>query len=151
MCQQRSSRQEARGRMDAAYFKMRDKMLPADESQPVKDGLFWEWEEMADEFDREVTGTFLQELAGTSAQAALVEPGPCPFCQSPNTKWLEEEGQQERQSKHGVVVLPRQVARCRPCGRSFSPSGTAVASGRADARDAAGGGAGEPGGGGASV
>jgi len=65
MCQKRSSRQEARARLDAAYFKMRDRMLPADESQPVKDGLFWEWEEMADEFDREVTGRLLEELAGS--------------------------------------------------------------------------------------
>ena len=151
MSRMRSSRQEARARLDAVFQKLRDKYIPADESQPVKDGKFWEWEEMADEFDREMTAAILEELAGQSAHAALAEPGPCPFCQSTNTKWLDDAGQQERRSKHGEVVLPRQVARCRPCGRSFSPSGATVASGPRRASDAAGGRTGVPRDGGAAV
>ena len=139
MCRMLSTRQEARERLDGVYQRLRDKYLPADESQPVKDGQFWEWEEMADEFDRQMTAAFLEELVGLSKHAVLAEPGPCPFCQSTNTKWLDDQGQQERRSKHGEVVLPRQVARCRPCGRSFSPSGAALASGCQRASDAAGG------------
>jgi hypothetical protein len=121
-----------------------DKYIPADEKQPMKDGKFWEWEDLADEFDREVTGAFLEELAACSATANLAEPGGCPHCGSFNTRWLQEEGQRERRSKHGPVVLPRQVARCRRCGRTFSPSGAAVGVGRAGGTDAACGGAGEP-------
>jgi hypothetical protein len=145
------SRQEMRERLDGVYQRVRDKYLPADESQPVKDGKFWEWEQLADEFDRELTAAFLEALAGLSSVAALDVPGSCPFCASSNTKWLEEEGQRERQSKHGAVVVPRQVARCRPCGRSFSPSGAAVGTGPAGAFDPASRRAGGPGGGGASL
>ena len=145
------SRQEARERLDAVYFKLRDRYLPADESQPMPAGTFWEWEQQAEELDRGVTGTFLEVLAGSSSQASLAEPGPCPFCGSANTKWLEEEGQRERRSKHGLVVLPRQVARCRPCGRSFSPSGAALGSGPRGGSDAPGGGTDQSGGGVAAV
>jgi hypothetical protein len=34
-----STRQEARARLDAVFQKLRDKYIPADESQPVKDGV----------------------------------------------------------------------------------------------------------------
>ena len=142
-----SRRQQARERLMAVLEKALDMYIPADESRPMTDGKFWEWEDMADAFDREVTGAFLEELAGCSATAQLAEPGGCPHCGSFNTKWLAEAGQRERRSKHGPLVLPRQVARCRRCGRSFSPSGAAVGSGPAGGVDAAGGGAGEPGGG----
>ena len=144
MSRMRSSRQESRERLDGVYQKLRDKYFPADASQPMKDGKFWEWEQIADDFDREMTAAILEELARQSQHAALPEPGPCPYCQSTNTKWLEEQGQQERQSKHGAVVLPRQVARCRSCDRSFSPSGAPLAVGAGRASDAAGGRAGVP-------
>ena len=140
-----SKRQESRERLDRVYQELLERFIPGDERLPVKDGKFWEWEDMADEFSREMTGAFLEELAKLSAVADLARPGPCPFCGSVNTKWLEAAGQQERRSKHGPVVLPRQVARCRPCGRSFSPSGAAMGSGHAGVSDATGGGAGVPG------
>lgn len=141
------SRQEARERVLATLKKMLDKHLPEDEKLPVKDGKFWEWEDMADEFDREVTGAFVESLAAVSGQAKLEQPGACPFCGCKRVRWLEKCKQRERQSKHGVVVLPRQVARCRSCGRSFSPSGAGLGSGRQDDADATGGGESLPGGG----
>ncbi len=147
----KSRRQEARERLDGVYERLREKYLPADESQPVADGKFRQWEAMADEFDREMTAAFMEELARLSDASELAEPGACPHCQSASTRWLEAHGQRERQSKHGVVVLPRQVARCRSCGRSFSPSGKPVGVGSPGASDAACGGAGEPGGGGSGV
>jgi hypothetical protein len=125
----KSQRQESRERLGRVFQQLCDKYLPADENQPVKDGSFWDWEEMADAFDREMTAAFLEELAHQSAHARLEEPGACPYCGSTNTKWHDAQGQWERQSKHGRVVLPRQVARCRPCGRTFSPSGAAVGAG----------------------
>ena len=128
--------QEARARLERRLTALCEEYLPEDERRPIKDGKFWEWEEMADAFDREMTAAFLEELAGLSAAAHLKEPGNCPHCGSGNTKWTVPCGQQERQSKHGKVVLPRQVARCRSCGRSFSPSGAGLgpaSPGRADA------------------
>ena len=146
-----SARETARARVMDVVRGALDKYIPADPNQPVKDGKFWEWEEMADVFDREVTAAFLEELAELSQGAQPLDPGPCPHCKSENTKWLDEQGKRERQSKHGNVVLPRQTARCRPCGRTFSPSGAALGSGSADASDAQGGGTGEPGIGPASI
>lgn len=146
-----SEREAARRRVLEVVGKALDKHIPLDESKPVKDGKFWEWEELGDAFDRQVTAAFMEELAGLSAGAALGEPGCCPFCVSENTKWLDEQGQRERQSKHGPLVLPRQVARCRSCGRTFSPSGAAVVVGPAGGPDATGGGTGEPGVGGTTL
>ena len=107
------TRQEARQQVREMVERMLDKHIPEDPNKPVKDGLFWEWEDMADEFDREVTGTFVEVLACLSGQASAKQPGPCPFCGSKRVRWLGSSGQRERRSKHGEVVLPRQVAQCR--------------------------------------
>ena len=139
------TRQEARTKFDELCRRARDKFLPADGSQPAGEGKFWEWEEQADALDRELTGGFLEILGQLSGQAKLEDPGACPFCGSPHVRWLKAEGQRERRSKHGEVVLPRQVAQCRSCDRSFSPSGASVGSGRAGGPDAAGLGQGVPG------
>jgi len=117
--------QEARAELDRCYFQLREKYVPS-EAAPAPDGDFAQWEQKVDEFGRELLPRLLEVLACLSPQAALAEPGICPACGSRNTKWLDAAGQQERRSKHGVVVLPRQVARCRSCGRSFSPSGACL-------------------------
>ena len=138
------TRQEARDHVLTRVKALLDRMIPEDQNQPVMDGVFREWEVMADEFDREATSSLIEALAGLSGQAKLEEPGPCPLCGCFKTRWLDPEKQQERRSRHGVVVLPRQTARCRSCGRSFSPSGKTLAAGSPGASDAAGGRAGQP-------
>lgn len=143
----RMTRQEAREHVLKTVQGLVDRYLPEDEKLPVKDGTFWEWEEIGDAFDREATASLLEALAGLSRQAQLENPGACPFCGCVQVRWLDDGKQQERQSKHGAVVVPRQVARCRSCGRSFSPSGEPLASGSPGASDATGGRAGQPGGG----
>lgn len=120
------TREEAREHVLEMVRQVLDKHIPEDPSKPVKDGKFWEWEEMADAFDREVTGSFIEALSQLSGQAQVDHPGACPFCGCKRVRWLEEKTQRERQSQHGEVVVPRQVARCRSCGRSFSPSGAGV-------------------------
>ena len=138
------TRQEARNHVISTVKSLLDRMIPEDENQPVKDGVFWEWEEMADEFDRTATASVMEALAGLSSQAKLDHPGSCPACGCVRTRWLDQEKQQERRSKHGGVVMPRQVARCRSCGRSFSPSGARLESGSSGRLDAAGGREGKP-------
>ena len=130
--------QEAREELDRYYFQLREKYVPS-EAPPAKDGEFAEWEQKVDEFQRELMPKLLEILACLSPRASLEEPGHCPHCGSGNTKWLEETKQRERQSKHGKVVLPRQVARCRSCGRSFSPSGAGLGPAGGNAADAPGG------------
>ena len=139
------TRQEARVKFDELCQRVRDKFLPEDTAKAVAEGKFWEWEDQADALDRELTGGFLEILGRLSGQAKLQQPGPCPFCGSKRVRWLDFEGQRERRSKHGEVVLPRQVAQCRSCDRSFSPSGAGLGSGRQGVPDAAGFGEGVPG------
>lgn len=139
------SREEGRAELLGFARKLAEKYLPEDESQPVKDGKFWEWEELADEFEREMIGRFLEVMAQVSETAELAHPGACPHCHSPQVRWLDPGGQRERQSKHGPVVLPRQRAQCRSCGRSFSPSGPGVGSGSQRGVDTEGVGAGQSG------
>lgn len=141
------TRQEAREHVLSTVKRLVDRYIPEDEKVPVKDGTFWEWEDIGDAFDREATASLMESLAGLSGKANLETPGACPHCGCVRVRWLDEAKQQERQSKHGKVVLPRQVARCRSCGRSFSPSGKSLEAGRAGASDAAGSRAGESGGG----
>src|ERR1035437_6291771 len=121
------------------------KVLPEDTAKAVAEGKFWEWEDQADALDRELTGGFLEILGQLSGQAKLEDPGACPFCGSKRVRWRDVEGQRERRSKHGEVVLPRQVAQCRSCDRSFSPSGAGLGTGRKGVPDAAGFGQGLPG------
>ena len=141
----RLTREEARAELRKVFEASLDQYLPADPSQPVKDGLFYEWEDPADEFDRRVTGKFVEVLANVSGQAQQAHPGVCPHCQSATTRWLDPAAQRERQSKHGAVVLPRQRAQCRSCGRSFSPAGDRLELGLPGGADAAGGRTGGPG------
>lgn len=138
------TRQEVRDRILAVMRGALDKYVPLDPNKPIKDGLFYEWEELADEFDREVTGAFVESLCDLSEHAALAHPGACPYCHSGQVRWLRADGQQERRSNHGLVVLPRQTAQCRSCGRSFSPSRAGVEPEPLDRSDAQGVGEGVP-------
>ena len=124
-------RLEARDKMMELCQALVDRYIPKKEDKNIADGLFVEWEEMAHEFEREITVGFLEVLAQMSAGTDLAKPGLCPHCQSGNVKWLDSGGQREWQSEHGPVVVPRQVARCRSCDRSFFPSGSGVGSGLA--------------------
>ena len=48
--------------------------------------------------------------------------GSCPLCGSQRVYLSGKPQQREVTSPHGVVVLTHQLARCRFCGRSFSPA-----------------------------
>ena len=65
----RTTRQEARAHVITTVKALRDRMIPEDESRPVKDVVFCKWEEMAEEFDREATVALEGALAGLSEQA----------------------------------------------------------------------------------
>jgi hypothetical protein len=119
-----SNRKEARERLRRVFEAQLDKLVPADESVPMAGQAFREWEDQADEFDRTVTATLLEELAALSASAQVKEGGRCPYCASEKV-YLDarQERSTEVRTNHGVVVVGRQSGRCRSCGRSFSPSG----------------------------
>ena len=141
------TRTEAKDRLRKIFEASLERHIPSDPSQPVRGDLFREWEEQADVVCREVGGAFLETLAELHGQAQVETPGACPHCGSGSTRFLEAAGVQERQSGHGPVTLPRQRARCRSCGRSFSPSGAGGGRGRESAADPQGGRTGGAGGG----
>jgi hypothetical protein len=120
-----TDRRAARERVHKVLTGLLDRFIPADDSTPLRGQTFREWEDQADEFDRELTGAFLEELAALSGAAQVERPGPCPHCGEMRTYLVKDPARQtEIRTKHGRVVIPQQQCRCRSCGRTFSPSGS---------------------------
>jgi DNA-directed RNA polymerase subunit RPC12/RpoP len=105
-----------------------DKIIPPEESVPLRGQTFLDWEQQADAMRKAVLPTFLQERAALDPGAEVVgnQCGQCPRCGSKRI-YLDrpdETPQKEVISPHGRVVIVKQHCRCRECGRSFSPSGS---------------------------
>jgi len=118
-----TTRTEARDRLRKTFEALLERCVPADETKPLKGRTFREWEDQADEFDREMTGALLEERARLDDGAMAEEPGRCPHCSSTRVRLEKAKDQVEVQTGHGRVTLPRQRCRCRSCDRTFSPSG----------------------------
>jgi hypothetical protein len=122
----RTTRQQARARIRAAFEKALDQVIPAEESVALRGRTFLEWEDQADGFDAAVTTTLLEERAALedTAQAEAGVLGWCPHCGS-DRLYLQQVQPKNKamRTPHGEVVLGQQSVRCRACGKSFSPSG----------------------------
>jgi hypothetical protein len=124
----RTTRREARERIIKSFMDSLDKIIPPEESVPLRGQTFLVWERQADSFRKAVVPTLLQERAALDPGAELAADGcgPCPRCGSQRI-YLDrpdQESQKEVISPHGPVVIVKQHCRCRDCGRSFSPSGS---------------------------
>jgi hypothetical protein len=119
----RTTRQAARARALKTFQAALDRMIPADESQPLKGSRFIDFEDQVEALGRELLPVMLEERAALEPGAKVEGPGTCPHCGSARVYLKREETQPETHSPHGPVVVPRQHARCRACGKSFSPSG----------------------------
>lgn len=144
----RRTRQEARERLTQVFEQLRDRLIPLEESKPLKGALFREWEAQADELERTLTTVFLEERAGLEDNAGVSGAGRCPHCNSERVYLEQRTVQGERQTPHGPVVLEEQRCRCRSCDRTFSPSGPRLGAAAGDEPLAPGGGAGGAGSGG---
>jgi len=118
----RTTRQEARRRVLADVLAALDRVIPADQTKPLRGGTFAAWEDQADEFSRTVATALLEERAALEDSASVGEGGRCPHCGSTRVYLKRQTIQQELQTPHGPVVLAQQRCRCRACGRTFSPS-----------------------------
>ncbi len=118
------TRQEARERIAKHFFDELDRMIPADESVPLKGQTFRDFEEQARCVKEAVIPTLLEERAALSESAIQQQAGLCPRCGSGRTYLESRDKQRELRSPDGLVVVTRQSARCRACNRSFSPSGS---------------------------
>jgi hypothetical protein len=124
----RTTRREARERIIKSFMDSLDKIIPPEESVPLRGETFLDWEQQADAMRRAVLPTLLQERAALDPGAEVVAGGcgSCPRCGSGRV-YLDRAGeapQKEVISPHGPVVVVKRHCRCRACGRSFSPSGS---------------------------
>ena len=117
------TRAQARERLRQVFEKQLDQLIPADEGKPLKGVVFRDFEDQADQIKSALLPTFLEERCALDQRAMPALPGRCPHCGSVSTRWIGEPGQEERLSTAGAVVLTDRTARCRDCGRTFSPSG----------------------------
>ena len=120
----RTTRQEARQRVIEAFMASLDKVIPPEESAPLKGRTFLDWEKQAEQLKRAVIPTLLEERSGLEDNAVVERgrAGHCPYCGSEHVYLEKQTTQSEVRSPEGVVVVQKQHCRCRCCDGSFSPS-----------------------------
>lgn len=118
----RTTRTEARERLLKTMADALDRIIPADESKPLKGTTFGSWEDQADAFKRAVIPTLLEERAALEPNARVERAGPCPFCGSDSVYLERQATRPEVLTPDGPAVVEKQHGRCRSCGGSFSPS-----------------------------
>ena len=119
-----TDRRTARERLLKLAAQMVDRLIPADESVPLKGGTFREWEDQADEIERTLCPAFLEERAALENNAQASGGGRCPHCGSDRVYLIQGQRKVEMRTTHGQAVVERQSCRCRSCDRTFSPSGS---------------------------
>jgi len=118
-----TTRQEARSRAMGAFAAALDRMLPGDESTPLKGATFADFEDQVEELIHSTMPVVLEERSALESNAVMASPGRCPHCGSDRVYAEKRVTQAELRSAHGLVVIRKQHARCRACDRTFSPSG----------------------------
>lgn len=118
----RTTRQEARARILAAFSAQLDRMIPEDGRVPLKGATFADFEDQVETLVQTALPVVLEERAAPAPSAEVEAAGRCPHCGSEGAYLEKEVTQAEVRSLHGPVVLTKQHARCRSCGGSFSPS-----------------------------
>ena len=120
----RTTRQAARARIMAAMQAELNRLIPEDESIPLKGMRLSDFEDQVEGLAQAALPTILEERTALEPNARVETAGRCPHCGSVRTYLRRDETQAELLSLHGKLVLTKQHARCRACGESFSPSGS---------------------------
>jgi hypothetical protein len=118
----RTTRREARQRAIDVFMSSLDRIIPADESVPLKGRLFRDWEDQMTELRKALIPTLLEERAALSDDAHVEKPGWCPLCGSEAIYVEKQTTNPEVLTPDGPAVVQKQHCRCRTCGGSFSPS-----------------------------
>lgn len=120
-----TDRQAARERLLALAKAEVDRLIPLDESVPLKGQYFADFEDQADELERSLCPAFLKERVALSNAATHTTAGRCPHCHSDRV-YLDpgHVSGVDMITPHGSVGVTKQKARCRACNRTFSPSGS---------------------------
>ena len=120
----RSTRQNARARILAAFSAQLDRIIPEDEEVPLRGATFLDFEDQVEELARATLPIALEERSALEVNAEVETAGRCPHCGSERVYLEKQVTHPEVVSPHGPVVLHKQHARCRSCDGSFSPSGS---------------------------
>lgn len=118
----RITRKEARERLLKTMLEALDRIIPEDESKPLKGTTFADWEDQTDQFKQAVVPSILEERAALEINARVEEGGRCPCCGSESVYLEKQTTRPEVITPDGPVVIEKQHCRCRACGGSFSPS-----------------------------
>jgi hypothetical protein len=118
-----TDRQAARERLLKLAREQIDRLIPADDSVPLKGQYFADFEDQADELERTLCPAFLEERISLSPSAHVHSGGVCPHCGSDRVYLDKRESKVELLTPHGPAPMTKQHARCRSCDRTFSPSG----------------------------
>jgi hypothetical protein len=145
------TRQEARERIVKSFIASLDRMIPEDESVPLRGSTFLDFEKQVEQVRHDVLPVVLEERAGLDAQARVEAGGHCPYCGSDRLYLEKRETRPEIIGPHGRVMLDLQHCRCRCCGGTFSPSAPGMGPAGGGSADLPGGGTAGAGDGGAAV
>jgi hypothetical protein len=85
----RTTRKEARDRLLETTLDALDRIIPADESKPLRGTAFGSWEGQTDAFKRAVIPTILEERAGLEANARVGQAGPQTPAASAMAEYME--------------------------------------------------------------
>lgn len=120
----RITRQQAREAARKVFNAALERMIPEDESKPLKGAKFVDWENQIEQIAEDVLPTVLEQRAMLEETAQVSQAGHCPHCGSDRTYLEKQTTSPEVLSPHGPVLIEKQHARCHGCGGSFSPSGS---------------------------
>ncbi len=118
-----TTRQEARERLLKMAQAAVDRLVPADESQPLRGEVFSDFENQTYATGNDLLTAMMEERAKLDRRATVEDAGCCPYCGSELTYLEKQSTRKERYSPSGPVIVEEQHARCRACNGSFSPSG----------------------------
>jgi hypothetical protein len=131
-----TTRKEARERLLKLFEESLARIIPDDESVPLKGQTFRDFEDQVDAVRKTMLPAILEERTALERTATVENAGHCPSCGSDRVYLEKESRKTEIISPHGPVVVTLQRARCRCCDRSFSPSGASIGPAGGSATDA---------------
>jgi len=123
----RTTRQAARERVLKTMVQALDRIIPEDESTPLRGATFRDFEDQVALVRRAVMPTLLEERAALDDHALAAGVGGggcCPHCGAAADRVRLNDGEVTREimSPDGPVVVTKQSCRCRACDGTFSPS-----------------------------
>ena len=134
-----TTRKAARERLLKLFEESLARIIPPEEAKPLRGQTFRDFEDQVEAVGQALLPAILEERSALEPTATVEDGGHCPHCQSDRVYLEKESRKTEIISPHGPVIVVLQRARCRCCGRSFSPSRADVGPAGRGAADAPGG------------